>query len=256
MKKVLLQALAALLVVGIAGFSSSQAQEENTGPNGSILRWAEGAYQYLGDNGERERGIEKFRMNVHPDGTRTLIMWHDLYARNLQYSVILRVEENFRPLQAFANFWTENGYKGSTFITVKGDTMETITHGPVGQVTQAIDVPHGLSIGSHPVSGDGWHMWHVDPDAEGVQRSGALYGIESSGDLSKPPLGALTYMPMEVMGEETVTVPAGTFETTKYRLAGRTLVWVTMPDRIVVKMNNSGRGHDYVLTRLERGDNS
>ncbi len=242
---------AVVLALGIAGFVPAQAQDENTGPNTSILRWAEGTYSYLGDNGERERGIEKFRMNVHPDGTRTLIMWHDLYARNLQYSVILRVEENFRPLQAFANFWTDNGYNGSTFITVKGDMMETVTHGPVGQVTQTIDVPHGLSIDSHPVSGDGWHMWHVDSSADGVQKTGALYGIESSGDLSKPPLGALTYMSMEVMGEETVTVPAGTFGTTKYRLAGRTLVWVTMPDRIVIKMNNSGRGHDYVLTALE-----
>lgn len=235
---------------------SAQAQEENTGPNTSITRWAEGTYSYLGENGTRDRGFEKFRMNVHPDGTRTMIMWHDLFARNAQYSVMLRVAENFRPLQAFANYWSENGYKGSTFITVDGDTLETITHGPVGKVTQSMNVPDDLSIGSHPVSGDGWHTWHVDPAVEGVQRTGALYGIQSGGDLSKPPLGALGYMPIEVLGQEEITVPAGTFQTTKYSLARRSLIWITMPDRLVIKMQNSGRGLDYVLTAFDSGDNS
>lgn len=236
--------------------TSVSAQVENTGPNSSIVRWAEGTYQYLGDNGDRERGIEKFRMNVHPDGTRTMIMWHDLYARNLQYSVMLRVAEDFRPIQAFANYWSENGYKGSTFITVNGNTLEAVTHGPVGQVNQTMDVPDALSIGTHPVSGDGWHQWHVDPDASGQQRTGALYGIESSGDLTKPPLGSLVYMPIEILGEERVTVPAGTFDTMKYQMAGRTNIWVTMPDRLVVRMENASRGHIYELTSLERGENS
>ena len=81
-------------------------------------------------------------------------------------------------------------------------------------------------------------------------------GIESSNDLSKPVLGSLSYMSFEVLGEETVTVPAGTFATTRYRLAGRTDVWVLLPDRIVVKMSNTGRGYDYLLTDLATGDNT
>ncbi|MCB2109113.1 MAG: hypothetical protein KDE14_15490, partial [Rhodobacteraceae bacterium] len=44
------------------------AASENTGPNANIVRWAEGKYIYYGDNGARERGTEKFRLNVHPDG--------------------------------------------------------------------------------------------------------------------------------------------------------------------------------------------
>ena len=97
---------------------------------------------------------------------------------------------------------------------------------------------------------------HVDHAADGVQKTGALYGVESSNDLSKPVLGALSDMSFEVLGEETVTVPAGTFATTRYRLAGRTDVWVLMPDRIVVKMSNTGRGYDYLLTDLATGDNT
>ena len=63
-------------------------------------------------------------------------------------------------------------------------------------------------------------------------------------------------MPIEVLGKETVNVPAGTFETTKYRMAGRSLIWVTGLDRIVVRMQNRSRKHDCVLTHLEGGYNS
>ncbi|NIL98040.1 MAG: hypothetical protein GTO62_13170, partial [Planctomycetales bacterium] len=103
--------------------------------------WAEGTYRYLADGGKRLRGFEKFRLNVHPDGTRTLMMWHDLFARDLQYSVMLRVAADFRPLQAFANYWTDTGYKGSVFITVTGNELQAIANGPVGAVTQRLAVP-------------------------------------------------------------------------------------------------------------------
>ena len=165
--------VALLLLTGLSYSGSAGAQQqaplpESAGPNGSIVRWAEGTYQYLGDGGRRQRGIEKFRLQVHPDGTRTLLMWHDLFARNLQYSVILRVAADFRPLQAYANYWTDNGYKGSVLVTVNGDTLEAIAQGPTGRVTQTLAVPAAVSIGTHPVAGDGWHTWHVDPAQAGV----------------------------------------------------------------------------------------
>ena len=163
----------AACVASAVAITSVTAQEENTGPNSSIVRWAEGTYAYLGDGGDRDRGVEKFRMMVHPDGTRTLMMWHDLFARNIQYSVMLRVAENFRPLQAYASFWSENGYKGSSFITVRGDTLEAVTNGPLGKVTQTLDVPAGLSIGSHPVSGDGGSRRCSGPTLASCRRCGA-----------------------------------------------------------------------------------
>jgi hypothetical protein len=248
--------LASTLASGSLHAQGRVAPPEGNGPNNSITRWAEGTYRYLADGGKRVRGIETFRLHVHPDGTRTLMMWHDLFARNSQYSVMLRVAADFRPLQAFANYWTDKGYKGSVFITVTGHELQAIANGPVGMVTQTLAVPEGLSLGTHPVAGDGWHMWHVDPDGKGVQKSGALYGIESGSDLSKPVLGSLAYISFEVLGEEAVTVPAGTFPTTRYRLAGRSDVWVLMPDRIVIKMSNSGRGYDYVLTEFKAGNNA
>jgi hypothetical protein len=252
-------AAAMVLVAWVDGAGTTAqtapAAAENTGPNKSITRWAEGSYIYRGDNGARERGTENFRLNVHPDGTRTLIMWHDLYARNIQYTVVLRTAADFRPLQAFANYWSENGYKGSILVTLNGDRLHAVSNGPNGMVTQDLMVPRNVSIGTHPVSGDGWHGWYIDEKAKGVQEIGVIYGIESGGDLTKPALGALRPQKFEVLGREKITVPAGTFEAQKLRIAGSSEAWIMGPDKILVRMANA-RGQDYVLAAFTSGDNA
>jgi hypothetical protein len=245
-------AIFGLLCLGQSAFAQQTA--ENDGPNANIVRWAEGIYRYLDVSGERARGSESFRLNVHPDGTRTMVMWHDLFARNRQFTAVMRVDDSFRPLEAFVTYWNEGGYKGSSLVTVNGTTLTAITNGPVGRVEQTMEVPQTLSIGTHPVSADGWHAWHADASTEEPQKSGALYNIESGDDLTKPPIGSLTYMTTEMLGTETVTVPAGTFETSKHRLAGRTTVWVTGPDNLVVRMANASV--QYVLEELTTGDNA
>ncbi len=246
--------LGVLSLICLGQGATAQETTENTGPNANIVRWAEGTYRYLDITGERERGSESFRLNVHPDGTRTMVMWHDLFARNRQFTAVLRVDDSFRPLEAFVNYWNDGGYKGSSLVTVNGTTLTAVTNGPVGRVEQTLEVPEALSIGTHPVAADGWHAWHADPSTGEPQTSGALYNIESSDDLNKPPIGSLTCMTTEVLGSETVTVPAGTFETSKYRLAGRTMVWVTGPDNLVVRMANARV--QYVLEKLTTGNNA
>ncbi|MBM3512282.1 MAG: hypothetical protein FJX59_01050 [Alphaproteobacteria bacterium] len=228
---------------------------ENTGPNKSIVRWAEGKYLYQTADGKRERGSETFRLNVHPDGTRTLIMSNDISARSNIYSVILRVAENFRPLQSYVTYWTDTGYKGSSFMTVSGNRVETLADGPTGRVTQSVAAPEKVSIGTHPVAGDGWHMWYEDPASKTEQTAGTLYSVESSSDLAKPVVGQMLPFKFTIIGKEKITVPAGTFDTVKYRI-GSTDIWVLMPDRLVIRSTNTARGNDYVLTEFKSGDNA
>lgn len=251
----------ALLIAAVVFAQASWAQvaaptkPENTGPNASITRWAEGTYLYQTADGQRKRGSETFRLNVHPDGTRTMIMSNDISARNNIYSVILRVAPNFRPLQSYVTYWTEAGYKGSAFFTVDGNQVEAIADGPNGRVTQSTAVPEAVSIGTHPVAGDGWHMWYEDPAAKDEQSKGTLYSVESSNDLTKPVLGQMLPFKFTIVGKEKITVPAGTFDTVKYRI-GSTDIWVLMPDRLVIRSTNTARGYDYVLTEFASGDNA
>ncbi|MCB2108014.1 MAG: hypothetical protein KDE14_09955, partial [Rhodobacteraceae bacterium] len=190
------------------------------------------------------------------DGSRTLIMWHDLFARNLQYTVVLRAAANFRPLEAFTSYWSPGGFKGTTLITVNGDTVDMESHGPLGTFTQTVKVPEKLSLGTHPVSGDGWHTWYDDPKAKGVQKSGMTYGLDPGGDMSRPVVGLLVPQQFENLGKEKITVRAGTFDTVHYKVAGASDTWVLMPDRILIKMSMKSRGIDYELVEFASGDNS
>lgn len=259
----------AILILGIAfaGAATAQtppttpsaiptAQAENTGPNANITRWASGTYDYLTIKDKRARGTERFYMNAYPDGSRSMIMWHDLAARNAQFSVMLRVAANFRPLEAYVTYWTANGYKGSALMTVAGDKLTAISNGPQGSSTQSITVPERFSIGSHPLSGDGWHMWYEDPAAKGPQTQGQIYSMEATPDNTKPVSGTLLPLQFERIGPEKITVPAGTFDTVKYKLSGVSDVWILPQDRLVVRMTNSLRDLDYVLREFATGNNA
>lgn len=240
---------------GAAAQTPATPPPENTGPNTNITRWAEGTYTYQSLNEKRPRAWEKFHMNVHPDGSRTMIMWHDLFARNNQFTVVLRVAANFRPLESYLSYWTPNGYKGSNFTTVMGDKLSAVTNGPIGQITQSLTIPERVSIGTHPVAADGWHTWYEDAKAKGAQK-GTLYSVEATADNNKPPLGVLIPFEFERLGKEKITVPAGTFDTIKYKLGGASDAWVTEQDKLMIRVVNAPRNLEYVLTEFKSGDNA
>jgi hypothetical protein len=253
--------LAACLILGLAAHAPAAAQvaaqttPENSGPNTNIVRWAEGKFAYRSLKEQRERGWERYRLTVHPDGSRTMLMWHDVFARNSQFTVMLRADAAFRPIQAFISYWTAAGYKGAAMIDVEGDTLTARSAGPAGRATQTTAVPARFSLGSHPVSADGWHMAAEDPKAKGRQ-TGTVYSMEASTDMTKPVLGELRPQEFEIVGPETVTVPAGRFEATHYKVSGTVDVWIMGPDRLMVRMVNAPRDLDYVLAEFAAGDNT
>ena len=150
--------------------------QENTGPNAAIVRRASGVYRYETIADARLRGEERFQLLVHPDGTRTMLMWHDLAARNAQFTVVLRNDAAFRPLEAFASYWNAGRFKGSAHFLVEGTRLTAQASGPAGVVPQATVVPEWFSIGTHPVAGDGVHTAGFDV-ARGGEQVVTLYGL-------------------------------------------------------------------------------
>ena len=221
-----------------------------TPTNTAIARRASGTYRYESIKDGSIRGEERWQFFAHPDGSRTMIMWHDLAARNAQFSVVLRVAETFRPLEAYVSYWNGGAFKGSALMRVEGSRLSAQSSGPSGARNEAIDVPDAFSIGTHPVAGDGWHTWTTRSDTRGVQSS-TLYGMEASADLTKPVLGKLTSLSIEYLGAETVVVPAGQFETLHVRIAGVNDLWITPRDRLVVKSVIGARDLQYVLVQVE-----
>ena len=241
--------ISCLMLLFIAGNTLAQPRE-NAGPNIHLLRQIEGEYAYRTLSDDRLRGREHFQLLVHDDGSRTMMIWHDLWARNAQFTVVLRVAGNFRPLSAFASYWVENGYKGNVTFQVRGGRLLASGVGRDGPFSQDLPVPDQFSIGTHPVSGDGWHLWYL-PDEPGSSGAINLFNVEATADLGKSMKVELNEMPYEVLGVEQVTVPAGTFEARRYRLMGATDVWVSGPDKLMIRMLMERFDREYVLTRLE-----
>ncbi len=233
----------------LVGATASAADTADAG-NASIVRRATGTYAYTTAAGGERRGEEHFQLFVHPDGSRTLSIWHDLTARDAQFTVVLRVAADFRPLEAYVSYWNAGQFKGSATFTVQDALLMAQSNGPYGSERATTKVPLAFSIGTHPVAGDGWHTWTYD-EAGPAQQIFTLYALEASSDLAKPVLGTLTPLPIERVGRERITVPAGSFETTHYRVAGVNDLWVTGEDRLVVRSSIPARGLEYHLVRLE-----
>jgi len=219
-------------------------------PNAAITRRAAGTYRYADLKSGAVRGEERWQFFAHPDGSRTLLMWHDLAARNAQFSVILRADERLRPIEAFVNYWNGGAFKGSALFRVDGNRLTADARGPSGLRTDVVAVPESFSIGTHPVAGDGWHTWSTSPTAKGVQQS-MLYAVEASADTTKAVLGTLTPLTIEYLGEETVDVPAGRFQALHVRIAGVNDLWITPRDRLVVKSVITARNLQYDLIHTE-----
>ncbi len=246
----ILLGLTATVAVHAQARNAAAAPEESRGPNTGIQRWAEGEYAYRALKDGRDRGWERFRMTVHPDGTRSMLMWHGLRARSSQFTVQLRVEPSFRPLEAYVSYWNDGKFKGSASMFVTGGTLELVSHGAWGTYRERATVPDGFTIGTHPIAADGWHAWVADafPGSPG-----RVYGLEAGVDLMKPIRGTVRDTPIEKLGRERIRVPAGEFETTRYRIAGTTEVWLHGEDRLLVRMRNERFDRDYVLTTLTTG---
>ncbi len=83
---------------------SSADDIENTGPNANIVRWAEGKSQYRTMKTNRTRGWQQWKLFTYRDGSRTMIMWHEVFARNTQYTSVMRVDRDLKSLEAYVSY--------------------------------------------------------------------------------------------------------------------------------------------------------
>lgn len=218
------------------------------------VRVVQGEYRSEGVAGGERRGSEYFQLVVNSDGSRTLSISSDLTWRNSWFTVVLRSAADFRPLEAYVNYWSGGRYKGSGHFVVEGERMLAESNGPdSGRQQQETAIPEHFSIGTHPVSADGWHTAALEASNRATSKNTRqlqLYSVEASADSAKPVLGTLVPLEVEYLGEETIEVPAGRFATQRYRLAGMNDLWVYGADRIVIRSELPRRGLRYVLTSM------
>ncbi len=180
-------------------------------------------------------GSERWLVTVYGDGTRTIRTFLNSTDTASQITMVMRVDKDFKSIDAFSNVYSMGKFLGSGFYAVEGGKLKQTINTPEGVFVEEVDVPKQFSLLLHPVSADGWHYAYYDKEKGGIQKSQQC----TLGAAGRSVMCAFSERNLEFVATETITVPAGTFETERYKFGDSTELWFTGPDRIVVQ-------HDYV----------
>lgn len=217
--------------------------------NANIVRMATGTHSFYEEDGTTLRGQEYFRMIVHPDGSRTMMITKNMFSGNRQHNITMRVDDVFRPIDVYSSYWYPEGHKGSVRVTLNGSLLDAVSFSPIGRTSHQVRVPPEVAVITH---GEGLNSWNSsvmdssDTHSGGpVEMERTAYFISAARDGDGPVLGRVNRAKLTRVGEETITVPAGTFETIHYR-TGILDVWAMKGDRVMVKQTY--RGENYLLT--------
>ncbi len=169
---------------------------------------------------DKERGRETFTFTRQTDGKLTFTAHCEIedplptVMRDITYSL----DENDRPMDCFVRLTVGNEFMGAGFFRLGPDYVECESYGPsIGRISQRVAVEPGYDgFGTHPIQGDAYLTKCMDLSKGPHKRKIRTYLPSSDHRGATPPVTAEVTMYLEYVGEETVTVKAGTFPARHY----------------------------------------
>ncbi|MBM3504410.1 MAG: DUF3108 domain-containing protein [Alphaproteobacteria bacterium] len=216
-----------------------------------------GKIRYQGDAPVGERGREWFTVTVHGDGTRTLRSMCEMDDSQILRDVTYTMDRDWRPLDSFVRISVKDRFFGGAWFRFGAREVEcegfTAGEGRFSQRVAVDDWPR--SFGPHPVVCDIWHLGAWNWKGPKAQEWPAIMSSPLPNGGSGPMIGR-SMIRAEYQGEETVTVPAGTFRCKHFvfplRESGHPPehVWYTGPDLLFVKIRWDLLKTTYELTEI------
>ncbi|WP_240502041.1 hypothetical protein [Sphingomonas panacis] len=215
-----------------------------------------------------ERGREYFTWTKHTDGSRTLRALCEIdepeptVLRDITYSL----DANDMPTDCFVRLMIGDKFMGAGLFRITPDMVECESFGPlIGRVSQKMPVGGDFDgFGTHPIAGDAYITKKIDKTKGAHDRKFRTFLPSPDHRGATPPLIAETNIYLGYVGDETITVAAGTFEASHYRftdphgdMAGGHPdydVWVTADDDAIF-LQGGVAGYMqtwYELVELER----
>lgn len=219
------------------------------------LKYQYGRLSYRRKSTGQERGREDWWLTRNRDNTTTmrcLAMTDDSkFVRDVTFT---RNKEG-RPIDAFVRLQVDTQLIGAGYFRVDGGRLHVTADGiETGHITQTVKTPNELfSIITHAVMLDGWTIFNYDR-TRGGEQSRAVYNTSTRWNGADGPLGRMESCRVNLLGDEEVTIPAGTFKATHFTIASSTQevptahLWVAGEDRILLRYDWGELDHEYVLT--------
>ncbi len=220
----------------------------------SELKYQYGRLSYRKKSTGAEHGREDWWLTRNRDGSttmRSLAMTDD---SKLIRDVIYTRGPDGRPTDSFIRLQVGELLVGTGYIRVHGAKMEVVTDSVnSGRTLQTIDVPADFfSITTHAVMLDGWIYFNYDRSVGGEQLR-AFYNTSTRWNGADGPLGRLENNRVNFIGDEEITVPAGTFKATHFTLDSEALkvptsnIWVAGEDKILLRYDWGEFDLEYLL---------
>jgi hypothetical protein len=217
------------------------------------------------------RGREFFTWTHHTDGRRTMRALCEIeepeptVLRDITFSL----DANDRPTDCFVRLTVGDRFMGAGLFRIGEDFVECESFGPtLGRLSQRVPIDGPFDgFGTHPIAGDAYISKCLDLSKGPHQRQIRAFLPSSDHRGATPPMIAQSRIELEYVGEETVTVTAGTFDCRHYRFTDEKGgmatdkgahpdydMWVTADDdAIFVKGGVGGYMKTwYELVKLER----
>jgi hypothetical protein len=173
------------------------------------------------DSYDRLRGLETFYFTYHADGKRTMRATCELELPEptVLRDVICGYDEHGRVMDAHVRLSVGDRFAGSGWYWRDGDALAMEAYVPdVGRSAARRAYGPGVDdLMMHPVIGDGYYTRHVPTTGGPAKRTVRMLAVSSDHRGATPP--ALTEVAVVVayLGDEPVTVAAGTFATHHYQ---------------------------------------
>jgi hypothetical protein len=218
-----------------------------------------GKVLYLTD-GKGEMGRETFYVTIQPDGTRTMRAVCEMDDDRLLRDVVITVDKDWRPVDAFVRLTIEEKFFGSSWFRFTDTTAEcqgyTMKEGRINQVFETTE--RTASFGTHPVHGDAWGLAKFKErkpggiiEASGINFSSSHLPNGGSGPYLMPSTGRAR---RRYVGDEELKVPAGTFKTAHFQMLFNDYppidIWATPEDCVPVRLRWDLLKQTYDLVEL------
>lgn len=172
-----------------------------------------------GREGE-ERGREFFTWTHHSDGKKTLRARCEIDEPDptVHRDIVYSLDENDVPMDLFVRLTVGDRFMGSGWIRNAGDYIECESYGPsIGRVSQKVPVEGAFDgFGTHPIVADAYNSRRIDRSKGPHSRKFRCFLPSPDHRGATPPFIAESLMQLGYIGEETVTVAAGTFDCWKF----------------------------------------
>ena len=189
-----------------------------------VARSITGTIAYTSNQAHRlgvERGRESFRLDIHRDGSRVLAAHCEIDdAPAVVRDVNLRLDAHNLPHECFVRIAVGGQFRGSGWFAFNGLQAECESTTTIeGRVSQryALDTPL-RAFGNHAIINDGYAMSLYDlSQGPGKQTFFMLLSSPDHRGATGPMLFPVQ-LAIEYVGEQDITVQAGTFRARHFRI--------------------------------------